>query len=75
MTAGLNRGEKYIWLSYSYRYNNQASADKFSKWLIMRDWTVVLTAQGSEAKTKIYQKAIEAAIEDFFPLRTTWGRK
>ena len=36
----------------------------------MRDWTDVLTARGSEAKTKIYQKAIEAAIEDFFPLRT-----
>ena len=70
VSADLERGDKYRWLSYTYRYNNEKSAKEFTDWLVYHDWSEVLDATGSEAKTRAYQDTIERAIAACFPLRT-----
>ena len=64
------RGNKYKWLSYSYRYNNKESEEKFGRWLAQKDWAAVIQAPTSNQKADLYQAEILAAIEDLFPLRT-----
>ena len=70
MNARLKRKERYRWLTYSYRYNNEISAAKFGEWLTAKDWADVVQAKGSNNKANLYQKQILNAIEQFFPLRT-----
>ena len=74
LTANLPRKDKYRWLSYSYRYNNEESAEEFGKWIVTNEWKSVLEAEGSENKTQAYQNLIETAIREFFPLRTVKRR-
>ena len=74
LSAVLNRKDKYRWLTYTYRYNNKESADKFGEWLVANKWEGVLEAVGSEAKAVAYQSMIDQAIAEFFPLRTVKRR-
>ena len=74
MTASIRRKEKYRWLSYTYRYNNEESSKKFGDWIVSKDWAELLQTPTSNAKAELYQKEINTAIETFFPLRTTKRR-
>ena len=74
MTGSIRRQERYKWLSYSYRYNNPESAAKFGEWLIAKDWSELVQTPTSEAKAELYQKELNWAIENFFPLKTTKRR-
>ena len=74
MTATIDRHDKFRWLSYSYRYKNEESVKKFGEWVVMKDWTGVVQAVGSDTKANLYQNEINWAIENFFPLRTTKRR-
>ena len=69
--AKLRRKERYKWLSYSYRYNNEDSAKAFGDWLLRKDWAGLVQTNGSNQKAEIYQDEINKAIEEFFPLKTT----
>ena len=74
MTARVERREKYKWLSYSYRYNNPESSKKFGEWLIAKDWAELVQLPTSDAKAELYQKEMNWAMENFFPLITTKRR-
>ena len=74
-TTRLESNEHYKWLSFSYRYNNRASAAKFGEWLTTKDWSDLVQLPGSDAKTELYQHTINEAIEEFFPLRTIKRKK
>ena len=74
MTAAIRRREKYCWLSYSYRYNNEDYCKKYGEWLIGKDWAEVIQTPTSNGKAELYQKEINWAIENFFPLKTTKRR-
>ena len=39
--------------------------------MVLHDWDEVLEAQGSNAKAAAYQKYLEAAMDVFFPYKTT----
>ena len=60
----------FKWLSYSYRYLNEESTERFKTWVVMHDWAEVLAAEGSQAKALAYQRAINMAVETCFPLIT-----
>ena len=70
VTARLRRKEKYKWLSYSYRYYNKESAEKFGEWLLAKDWAALVQTPTSDKKAELYQAEITWAIENFFPLKT-----
>ena len=74
MTAKIDRGKKYRWLKYSYRYDNPESRKKFGEWIVLKDWEEVIQATGSDKKAEIYQKEIQWALEAFFPLITVRRR-
>lgn len=50
LTAKINRGKKFRWLKYSYRYDNPESRKKFGEWIVLKDWTDVIQATGSDKK-------------------------
>ena len=74
LTAKLAKKAKYRWLKYSYRYKNPDSCKQFGEWLVSKDWSAVVQANGSNKKAELYQAEILNAIESFFPLRTTRRR-
>ena len=74
VTARMRRKDKYTWLNYSYRYNNEESAKKFGEWIIMKDWSQLLQTPTVDGKADLYQNEINWAIREFFPLRTTKRR-
>lgn len=74
MTAAIRRKDRYRWLSYSYRYNNEESRKLFGDSIIEKDWSQLLQTPTSDAKAELYQSKINWAIETFFPLRTTKRR-
>ena len=41
LTPTIRRNDKYKWLNYSYRYNNEDSAKKFGEWLLQKDWAAL----------------------------------
>ena len=74
MTAFIKKKDRYRWLSYSYRYNNEESAKKFGEWLAKKDWAHLVQTPTSDAKAELHQTEINWATENFFPLRTTRRR-
>ena len=70
MTASIRKKERYKWLNYSYRYKSPEACQEFGNWLQSKDWSDVLSAVGSDCKTRIYQAEVVKAIEAIFPLRT-----
>ena len=57
-------------MNYAYRYNNEASANKFGEWLAHKDWTELYKLETSDEQAESYQADMNWAIENFFPLRT-----
>ena len=74
MTGSIRRQERYKWLSYLYRYNNPESTAKFGEWLIAKNWSELVQTPTSEAKAELYQKVLNWAMKNFFPLKTTKRR-
>ena len=74
LTASIRRKDRYKWLSYSYRYNNEESSKLFDEWLARKDWAALLQTPTSDFKAELYQKEINWAIVAFFPLKTTKRR-
>ena len=67
----LPRSRSFSWKSFSYRHYNDASVEAFKTWIVLHDWSEVLLARGSNDKANAYQSTVVAAIERFFPLKTT----
>ena len=61
----IKRAAATKWVSYSYRYYNPESEALFKQWVVLNDWSSVLGAVGSNAKTEAYQAEITDAIESF----------
>ena len=57
-------------MKYQYRYYNDDSVQKFQDWIVAQNWEEVASASGSNSKTEIYQKMVDAAIQECFPLIT-----
>ena len=71
MTATLPRREAFEWITYTYRHFDDQAKAKFRDWLIMHDWSEVITVAGSNAKANAYQATLGKAMDEFFPLRTS----
>ena len=70
-TTKLQRREEFEWLTYSYRHFTDEAQAEFGSWIVMHDWTEVVLAEGSNNKAAAYQRAIDWAMDNFFPMRTT----
>ena len=57
----------YKMLNYTYRFYNPESEAEFGQWLARMDWAPLLAAQGSNAKTEMYQAEVVGAMERCFP--------
>ena len=66
----LPKVQAFKWLSYSYRYYNDESVQKFQEWVVPQEWLPVINASGSQEKAVQYQKLVNGAIESCFPLIT-----
>ena len=71
---GLERREAFTWQKYTYRHYDDQAEKNFKSWVVLHDWREVYEAEGSEDKANAYQATIQAAIGEFFPLRTTHRR-
>ena len=69
--AELARLRTFTWEKYTYRHYNEESVQKFKEWVVLHDWKEVLEASGSNNKADAYQRAVGAALERYFPLKTT----
>ena len=67
----LRRRETFTWKVYSYRHYTDEAEEAFKRWIVLHDWKEVHEAVGSNNKTNVYQRTLQTAIEEFFPLRTT----
>ena len=72
--TGLKRNRTFKWLTYTYRYYNKESVDKFGTWLATFDWKRIQDFQGSKAKAEHYQAVMNKAMKTFFPLVTVKRR-
>ena len=70
----LPRIESFEWVSYSYRHYTEEAEQQFGQWIVTHDWVDVVLAEGSNAKAEVFQAQIDAAMDSFFPLRTTKKR-
>ena len=68
VTFDLPRREAFEWVSYSYSYFTEEAQAVFGRWIVMHQWMEVITEQGSNAKAAAYQKTIDWAMNEFFPL-------
>ena len=66
----LPRTESFEMLTYSYRYYNPDSEEKFGSWLASMDWSELEAAGTSNEKTEIYQMEVTRAQDRLFPLIT-----
>ena len=66
----LDRVQEYEMLNYRYRFYNAESELQYGKWLGEQDWSDLMSAEGSEEKTNVYQDMVVGALERFFPLVT-----
>ena len=74
LTAKVQRTQPYEMMTYKYRYYNRESEAEFGWWLSGFNWNELLSAEGSNKKTEIYQREIVAAQERYFPLITVRRR-
>jgi hypothetical protein len=63
------------WHTHFHRPYTEAGAMAFEKWVVGQKWEEVLAARGSNKKAEAYQKLVEKALEECFPLRKTRRRK
>ena len=68
------RASAFEWTTYSYRYYNKESEERFGQWAVAHDWCSVIRATMSNSKAEAYQGEVTDAIERFFPLKTTRKR-
>ena len=69
--ATLKKKETFVWEKYTYRPYTAAKAEKFKEWAVLHDWEEVLGVEGSDTKADAYQATIEAALDRYFPTKTT----
>ena len=67
----IQRKQPYEWITYSYRVCSEEARKDFGTWVMTQDWAEVLLTKGATAKARAYQDLIDAAMDTFFPLRTT----
>ena len=67
----LSKKKSFKWETYSYRRYTPEAEELFKSWIVFHDWSEVLNAEGSHAKTEAYQATLTWAVESFFPLKTT----
>ena len=67
----LERVESFVWREYSYRQYTEEAVKNFREWIVMYEWSPVLEAVGSNNKALAYQRILQWAVDEFFPLRTT----
>ena len=65
--AKLQRMRTFEWQSYTYRFYNSDSVDKFGNWLAEFDWSPLFGMSGSNQKADFYQEAVTAAWRSSFP--------
>ena len=70
VSVSLPKIQAFTWLTYSYRYFNEESVQKFRNWIVPESWGDVLDVQGSQNKAVAYQAKITGALESCFPLIT-----
>ena len=71
LEADLARSAGFEWITYSYRFYNEAAVKLFGEWVVGQDWAAVVAGASSDEKTTVYQNMISAAIDSYFPLITT----
>ena len=71
MRSALKRTQTFEWLTYSYRDYDDEAVREFGRWVVLHDWIDVITAEGSDRKADVYQGQLDAAMDRFFPIRTT----
>ena len=64
----IQRAQTFEWVSYCYRYYNEASVEKFKQWIVLEPWNDVLQAQGSNDKADRYTEEVNTAVDRYFPL-------
>ena len=69
--AEIPRFEAYKLITYSYRRYTEEDAERFKNWVVLHDWSGVLATEGPNCKARAYQRDINAAMDAFFPVRTT----
>ena len=65
-TVSLPRQEAFRWESYTYRHYNDEALQLFKEWIVLYEWTDVLSKRGSENKARKCQDVLNKAIERFF---------
>lgn len=70
-TMSIARKESFTWKTYTYRHYNQQAEDRFKTWIVGHDWAKVYAVDGSNNKANTYQRTLQWAIEESFPLKTT----
>ena len=68
--CSIPRVRKFKWLSYSYQYFNEESVERFKRWVVLQPWNEVSREATSHGKALAYQRLINQAMEDCFPLIT-----
>ena len=71
MTVRLQRQQSFEWITYTYRVCTEEAKRDFGSWFMTQNWAEVLMAEGSNNKAEAYQDHIDAAMNTFFPTRTT----
>ena len=69
--AKLERLKIFEWLSYAYLFYNDESVEDFKSWITFEDWSSVRQAVGSNNKAAAYQEIVTAAVNRYFPRKTT----
>ena len=69
--VGIERREAFVWEEYKYRQYTDEAEKNFKAWVVMHEWREVLDAVGSNNKAESYQRTLQWAVDEFFPLRKT----
>ena len=67
----LPRLTTFRWETYTYRFYNEDSRQLFKNWMVLYPWDEVTQAVGSNSKAEAYQATLNAAMDEFFPTKTT----
>ena len=70
VASALERKEKVVWETYSYRPFSDKSAEHFTAELASKDWSEVFEAVGSNKKARIFQAILDDMMNRFFPMKT-----
>ena len=73
-TFQMQKMKTFKWEKFTYRHYNEASVELFKNWVVFHEWKDVLQAEGSNQKAEAYQRTLTAALDRFFPKKTTRRR-